>query len=182
MPNFRDYNQKQGIFRVIIPDELLDREHPARVIDKVVEALDLLKVYAYYSDAGNQPYHPKMHLKVLFFSYYCGLMSCREIWRGLQQRADYIFLSGDQVPDFRTINSFRIRHIAELPDLFAQIVMLCESLGMIGFEHPAIDGQKIQANANYRRSMNRERLAARYRKVKKGKICRFRASAVMAMA
>lgn len=39
---------------------------------------------------------------------------------------------------------------------------------MIGFENLAVDGEKIHGNASYRKSMNRERLDARYKKVKNG--------------
>lgn len=63
--------------------------------------------------------------KVVFYAYYCGLMSSRKIWDGLKSRADFIFLSGDQVPDFRTINDFHTRHMKALPKLFAQIMMIC---------------------------------------------------------
>jgi len=168
MNNFREYNQAQGIFRTIVPDELLEPEHPARIIDTVVEMLDLRKLYASYKEEGNPPYHPRMMLKVLFYVYYVGLMSCRKLWKGLETRADFIYLSGDQVPNFRTINTFRTRHIEELPDIFAQIVFLCRKLGMIDFKALAIDGQKIQANANFRKSKDRERVEASYRRVKEG--------------
>ena len=168
MNNFREYNQAQGIFRTIIPDKLLEAAHPARIIDKVVEMLDLQKLYAYYKEEGNPSYHPKMMLKVLFYGYYAGLMSCRKLWKGLETRADFIYLSGDQVPNFRTINAFRTRHIKELPELFAQIVFLCRKLGMIDFKYLAIDGQKIRANADFRKSKDRERVEASYRRVKEG--------------
>ena len=160
MPVFRDYNQSQGVFRSIRPNELLEPDHPARVIDKVVEMLDLSEVYADYAEEGNPPYHAQMMLKVLFYAYYCGSMSCRKIWEDLKERADFIFLSGDQVPDFRTVNSFRTRHMKVLPKLFAQIVMICVRLDMLDFQHLAIDGQRIKANANYRRSKNRQRTRA----------------------
>lgn len=167
MPVFRDYNQSQGVFRSIRPNELLEPDHPARVIDKVVEMLDLSEVYADYAEEGNPPYHPQMMLKVLFYAYYRGLMSSRRIWDGLKERADFIFLSGDQVPDFRTVNSFRTRHMEVLPKLFAQIVMICVGLDMLDFQHLAIDGQRIKANANYRRSKNRQRTKQSYKRVKK---------------
>ena len=89
------------------------------------------------------------------------------MWDGLKYRSDYLFLSGDQVPDFRTINLFRTGHVNELPDLFTQIVFLCTRPGLVGFEHLAIDGQKIQANANFRKSLDKNRLRKRYKKVKK---------------
>ena len=162
MPTFRDYDQSQGVFRTIIPNEVLEEEHPARIVDKVVELLDLEKLYAEYADEGNPPYHPKMMVKVLFYSYFNGLMSGRKIRQGLENRADYIYLSGDQVPDFRTINNFRTRHKDILPDLFAQIVHLCVKLGMVDFKYLAVDGEKIRASANFLKTMNKERLQRSY--------------------
>ena len=46
--------------------------------------------------------------------------------------------------------------------------MLCKELDMIGFEHLAIDGQKIQANASYRNSKNIKGIKKEYEKIKKG--------------
>jgi transposase len=168
MGNFKDYNQEQGIFRTIVPAELLEEDHPARIVDIVVENLDLEKLYEEYSEEGCPGYHPKMLLKVLFYSYFTGMMSCRGMWNNLKYRADYIFLSGDQVPDFRTINRFRLRVKTQLPKLFTQIVMLCVELGLVDFNYLAIDGQKIQANANFRKSKNKERYAQAVNRVRKG--------------
>ena len=86
------------------------------MIDKVVEMLDLGEVYADYADEGSPPYHPQMMLKVVFYAYYCGLMSSRKIWDGLKERADFIFLSRIS-PEFCTINDFRMRHMKVLPKL-----------------------------------------------------------------
>ena len=146
------------MFRDIRPLDLLEEDHPARVIDRVVELLELQELYDEYGEEGKPAYNPRMMLKVLFYSYYAGLMSCRKMWDGLKQRADLIFLSGDQVPDFRTLNTFRSRHIAILPKLFAQIVLLCVKVGMVDFQHLAIDGQRIQADASYRKSKIRKRV------------------------
>jgi transposase len=168
MDNFRPYDQSQGVFRPIIPNDLLEPEHPARIVDKVVELLDLSSIYGWYQDEGSQPYHPRMMLKVLFYSYLTGTMSSRKMWEALKSRADYIFLSGDQVPDFRTLNRFRSRHIEQLPELFAQIVHLCKKLGMIDFKYLAIDGQKIQADASWRRSKTKRRLEQSMKRVTEG--------------
>jgi transposase len=167
MDKFKEYNQRQGFFRTIIPHELLEQNHPARIIDIVVERLNLEKLYDEYSEEGCPGYHPKMLIKVLFYSYMIGMMSCRKMWNGLKYRADYIFLSGDQVPDFRTINRFRLRVQNQLPKLFTQIVMLCVELGLVDFQYLAIDGQKIQANASFRMSKNKERYAKAVERVKK---------------
>ena len=163
--NFRDYDQSQVHFVPVKLSTFLEAEHPARIIDLVVERMNLSSLYACYSEEGNPPYHPRMMLKVLFYAYYKGLMSCRKVWDALQFRADFIFLSAGQVPNFRTVNAFRLRHVEQLPQLFAQIVFLCVRLGMVGFEHLSVDGQKIQANASFRRSKNLKGLRKEYGKV-----------------
>lgn len=168
MPNFRTYNQKQIVFRQLVPEALLEEDHPARIVDAVVERMNLEEIYQWYGEEGKPAYHPKMMLKVLFYSYLIGVMSCRKMEEGLELRADYVYLSGDQVPDFRTLNSFRTRHMEALPGLFAQIVLLCAALGMVDFKHLAIDGQKIQANANFRNNVDRARAKKQLERVRKG--------------
>lgn len=168
MPNFREYNQEQMSFTPIIPANLLEEEHPSRIIDKVVELLNIDNIIETYKREGNPSYNPRMMLKVLFYAYFIGAMSCRKIWDNLKCRADFIFLSGNQVPDFRTINDFRKKHIELLPCLFSQIVHLCTQLEMVDFKYLAIDGQKIKANANFTKSKNKERLEKSIDRVTKG--------------
>jgi transposase len=101
MPKFRTYDQRQSVIRQLVPAQLLEEDHPARIVDAVVERLDLEQIYACYKEEGKPAYHPKMMLKVLFYSYLIGVMSSRKMEAGLDLRADYVFLSGDQVPDFQ---------------------------------------------------------------------------------
>ncbi len=166
--NFRPYDQRQRFFVDVSKDSFLEERHPARIIDLVVEGLDLSKLYEQYSDEGNPAYHPMMMLKVLFYAYYIGVMSSRTIWDCVINRADFMYLAAGQVPNFRTINSFRLRHLPRLAALFTEIVLLCRRLGMIGFEHLSIDGQKIQANANFKKSKNLKGLRNEYEKMKSG--------------
>ena len=95
-------------------------------------------------------------------------MSCRLIWDAVINRSDFIYLAAGQVPNFRTINNFRLRHLKDLPDLFTQIVMMCKELGLIGFEHLAVDGEKIQANASFKKSKNIKGIEKEYEKIKEG--------------
>lgn len=166
--NFRPYDQDQSFFMTVSKEKFFDEKHPVAIIDLIVERLDLSGIYTHYSLEGNQPYHPKMMLKILFYAYYIGVMSCRSIWDCVINRADFIYLASGQVPNFRTINNFRLTHLEQLPDLFTQIVMLCRELGMIDMDHLAIDGQKIHANANYRKSKNLKGLKAEHDKIHNG--------------
>ena len=166
--NFRAYDQNQDFFVTVSKNTFLEERHPASIIDLVVERMDLAELYEQYSNEGNPSYHPKLMLKVLFYAYYVGIMSSRTIWDCVINRADFMYLAAGQVPNFRTINAFRLRHIERLGGLFTQIVLLCNRLGMIGFEHLAIDGQKIHANANFKKSKNLKGLKTEYEKVKAG--------------
>jgi len=166
--NFRVYDQNQSFFITVTKDKFLDAGHPAAIIDTIIERLDLEILYNQYSKEGNPAYHPKMMLKILFYGYYTGIMSCRTIWDSVINRSDFMYLAAGQVPNFRTINDFRLRHLEDLPGLFAQIVFLCEELDMLDFEHMAVDGQKIQASANYKNSKNLKGIKKEYGKVKEG--------------
>ena len=75
MPQFREYDLRQGVFRQFVPERLLEEHHPALIVDLVVERLDLNSVYAVYGEEGNVAYLPKIMLKVLFYRYLCRLMT-----------------------------------------------------------------------------------------------------------
>ena len=166
--NFRSYDQDQSFFITITKDKFLDAGHPAAIIDIIIERLDLAILYNHYAKEGNPAYHPKMMLKILFYGYYTGIMSCRTIWDSVMNRADFMYLAAGQVPNFRTINDFRLRHLEDLTGLFAQIVLLCKELDMLDFKHMAIDGQKIEANASYKNSKNLKGIKKEYEKAKEG--------------
>lgn len=166
--NFRDYDQEQSFFIVVSKQKFLEENHPAVIIDTIIEKLDLTKLYKKYSSEGNPAFHPKMMLKILFYAYYDGIMSARTIWDAVFHRSDFIFLAAGEVPDFRTINRFRLIHLDILPDLFTQIVMLCKELDLIDFKHLAIDGEKIQGNASYRNSKNLNGIKKEYDKITDG--------------
>jgi len=91
----------------------------------------------------------------MFYSYYDGTFTGRKIQNNLEDRASYIYMSGHQVPDFRTINAFRVRHMDILPWFICPNSNALRSLGMIDFKNLAVDGQKIQANANLRKVSTR---------------------------
>jgi len=169
MSKFKPYNQKDSRMLIIEPDKLLEEEHPARIIDGIIEKyIDMSGIYANYSDTGRPAYHPKLMLKVLLYSYTEGVLSCRNMYKNVKYRADYKYLTGGDIPDFRTLNIFRRKNLKVLPKIFTQVVCLCDELDMIDFDNLAIDGQKIQANANYRKSYTKESLEKRYEKIKKG--------------
>jgi len=157
--NVRDYNQDQGLLFPPHLRECLPDDHQAVIINDIVETLELSCLYQKVSPEGNPAYHPKMMLKILIYAYANGIFSSRKIQRALRESIAFIYLAAWQRPDFRTISDFRKNNLAELGDLFSQVIDMCKRLGMVSLGHIAIDGSKFKANASDKRTYDRKRIS-----------------------
>ena len=158
MKVFKEYRQDQIFLLPPSLDEFVPQDHEVRIINEVVDALALSPLFSWYEGGGAPAYHPAMMLKVMVYAYSLGIYSSRRIAQELKTDTAFMFLSGLQAPDFRTICLFRAQHAAVLPDLFVEVVRLCASLGMVGLGHIAFDGTKLKANASVRQSRDRDGL------------------------
>lgn len=148
MKVFKEYQQDQHFLLPPSLEEFIPEEHEVRIINDIVDGMNLWGLLARYEGGGAPAYHPAMMLKVLIYAYSMGIYSSRQIARGLKTDTAFMFLSGMQVPDFRTICLFRSQHAEALPGLFVEVVRLCASLGMVELGHVAFDGTKLKANAS----------------------------------
>jgi transposase len=123
------------------------QNHFARLVNKVVESLDTSDIENKYSNLGQNTYHPKILIKLLFYGYAIGERSGRMISRRTETDTAYIYLAQMYKPDFRTINDFRKNHLEELSRYFVDIIRLCKELGLVKIGQINIDGTKIRANA-----------------------------------
>lgn len=78
-----------------------------RIVNAIVDNLHLEAFHKLYKEKGRSPYHPRMMLKVMRYAYMNNVYSCRKIEKLLLRDIHYIWLSGDEKPDFITINRFR---------------------------------------------------------------------------
>jgi len=128
-------------------NDYVPKEHFARLVDKVVEQLNTTDIENKYSNIGQNTYHPKIIIKLLFYGYAIGERSGRMIARRTETDTAYIYLAQTYKPDFRTINDFRKNNLEELSRYFIDIVRLCKDLGLVKIGQINIDGSKIKANA-----------------------------------
>ena len=146
---FKDYNQ--GLLN-LFPcrlDENIPVHSPVRMINQVVDELDISGLLSTYQGGGTSSYHPRMLLKVLFYAYLNNIYSCRKIEKVLQENIHYMWLSGSQYPSFSTINRFRSEHVKDcINSLFVQVVEMLVELGYLSLEVQYIDGTKIESVAN----------------------------------
>ena len=142
---YLDYNQSNGYLLPPYLEELIPADHVARVVNKVVDLLDIRELTSQEKIEGRPAYHPRMMLKVLIYAYSQKVCSSRVIARRCAEDVVFMWLSGMQKPDFRTISDFRKNNIKVLKKLFKQVVQICHRLGMVSMGLVAIDGTKVKA-------------------------------------
>lgn len=106
--------------------EWLPEGHLAYYINDTVDSLDLQAFHARYAGGGsrNQPFHPAMMVKVLFYGYATGCFSSRKLARKRHEDVAFRLLGAGNFPAHRTLSNFRAVHLKELSDLFVQVVRL----------------------------------------------------------
>lgn len=146
---FKDYNHNQNLLLPPSLDELIDKNHPVRIVNQVIDQLDIEPLIKRYKGGGTSSYHPRLMLKVLIYGYLTNLYSSRKIEQALHQNIHFMWLSGLSYPDHNTINRFRgdrLRGVLKV--IFSQVVLLLADSGHITLKEAYLDGTKIEANAN----------------------------------
>ena len=130
-------------------DELVPENHMVRVVDAVIERLDISDILSTYRGGGNSAFSPKMMLKVLVFAYLSNVYSSRRIEELLKRDIYFMWLSGMKRPDFRTINYYRGKRLKDgFDSVFTQVVELLHEEGFVSLKVQYIDGTKIESVAN----------------------------------
>lgn len=142
-------NRKQDLLLPPSLDELVPENHMVRVVDAVIDRLDISDILSTYRGGGNSAFNPKMMLKVLVFAYLSNVYSSRRIEELLKRDIYFMWLSGMKRPDFRTINYYRGKRLREGFDpVFTQVVQLLHNEGFVSLKVQYIDGTKIESVAN----------------------------------
>lgn len=164
-------------FRLYEPDQLflmppslrewLPEDHLAYFVSELVDDLDLSEIEALYEDEqrGQPPYHPRMMVKVLLYSYCVGVFPSRQIQKRLAEDVAFRVLAAGNLPDFRTLSDFRKIHRKALEGLFEQVLRLALKAGAMKLGRVAIDGSKVKANASKHKAMSYGRMREKEREL-----------------
>jgi transposase len=146
--NFKHYNQQQTILLPYSFDDLIPEKHPVRVVDQVVESINIQPLLKAYSKEGNPGYHPKMLLKVMLYAYMTNVYSSRKIELALRENINFMWLTSMTIVDHNTINRFRSNKLKDsFKEIFKQVVLMLASEGLITLKQIYTDGTKIEAQA-----------------------------------
>ena len=159
---FREWNPDQSWLFPPSPQDWLPDGHLVYFLMDVSEQLDLSPIMKKYDSekGGKPPYHPRMMLVLLLYSYCIGVFSSRKIVARCETDVAFRVIVGDNIPDFRTISEYRRRHLEQFQHLFVEVLRLCRESGLLKVGRLALDGTKIKANASRHKAMSYDRMLA----------------------
>jgi len=146
---FKEYNQQQ--IQLLPPslEELIPATDLVRVVNQVVDSVDLSAIINQYEGGGTSAYHPKMLTKVLLYAYAVKIYTGRKIAKALRQDVHFMWLAAYSRPDFRTINLFRSGILKEtIDELFKQLLLFLVDHGYVKVENYFTDGTTVAADSN----------------------------------
>lgn len=161
--SFKEYNQGQSSLFPTRLDQYIPKDSPVRLVSKIVDELDISVITKGYKAGGCTGYHPRMMLKVLFYSYLSNVYSCRKMEAALKESIHYMWLSGKQFPKHSCINDFRSKRLKKhINSLFTQLVIILVDLGYVSLDVQYLDGTKIESASNrytfvWRKSIERHK-------------------------
>lgn len=146
---FKTYQQDQLSLLPPSYDDLVAKNHPVRIVNTIIDHIDISALEKSYKGGGTSSYHPRMLLKVIVYAYLRNIYSSRKIEQALQEHVHFMWLSGQSKPDHGTINDFRGKRLkGKFKGIFNQVVLLLAEQGVLSLKELYVDGTKIEANAN----------------------------------
>jgi transposase len=130
-------------------DEKISSDAPVRLINQIVDNLDISEILKTYKGGGTSSYHPRMMLKLVLYAYLNNMYSCRKIEKQNLENIHYMWLTSMQTPDHNTINNFRSKNLKDtIHAIFTQVVVMLVDMGYLSLEVIYTDGTKMESRAN----------------------------------
>jgi len=167
---YRDWDPDQAYLLPPSPSDWLPEDDLVYFVLDTVRDLNLRSITRKYEGGdgrGFPPYHPRMMVTLLLYSYTQGVFSSRRIMKRCERDAAYRVIVHDDAPNFRTISDFRKLHLSDLEGLFVQVLRLCQKAGLVKLGHISLDGTKVKANASRHKAMSYARMKAEEKRLRK---------------
>jgi transposase len=128
-------------------EDCLAPEHPARFLIDLLGLLDFSAFRARFADRGGMPYDPAVLCGLLIYGYLGGVFSSRKIERATYEQLGFRYVAGNMHLDHDTLAHFRKTFLAEIVEVFVQVLLMAKVNGVLLLETASNDGTKIHADA-----------------------------------
>jgi len=143
-------------------DDLLDTDHPVRVVWDAVCRLDLsawlAEIKAVKGHVGRNATDPRLLISLWVYATLKGIGSARELDRLCQDRLPYQWLCGGISVNYHMLSDFRSQGGEKWDELLTQIVAVLLNAGLVKMDRVAQDGMKVRASAGKSSFRRRGRL------------------------
>jgi len=148
-------------------DDYIDEDSAVRVIDVFIDDLDIsgLGFKTEPNDTGRPAYHPTTMLKIYVYGYLNRIQSSRRLEREAGRNVELMWLTGQLVPDFKTIADFRKNNSEAIRLVCREFVMLCRKLDLFADAFVAIDGSKFKAVNSRDRNFTKAKMKRRLQQI-----------------
>jgi transposase len=151
MARYKDYSYEQTkLIPIAFSNQILPGTFEYTLNHLIDNEFDLsVFEQRYHNDETGAPaYDPAILLKIILYAYARGITSSREIERCCEENIIFMALSADTHPHFTTIADFVSSSSEPIIELFRDVLLICNKLGLIGKEMFAVDGCKLGSNAS----------------------------------
>lgn len=137
--------------RFLSLDQLLDREHQARVVWKYVQSLDLSELYAQIraveGGVGRDAVDPAILLALWLYATLKGITSARYLETLTKESLPYQWLCGTVSVNYHLLADFRANHGDLLHRLLTDSISVLLHQGLVTLDEVAQDGMRVRASA-----------------------------------
>lgn len=161
--SFRHDNQNQLVLFPHTFDDLISIDHPVRIVNDVLDKININTLLKAYRKEGNPSYHPVMMLKVMVFAYMENIYSSRKIEKAMRENVLFMWLSNMNIADRNTIAKFRSHKLqSAFKDIFTQVILLLaeeEALEIEAFvKYNTFDKEQDENYQNKHKTFSKEHL------------------------
>ena len=128
--------------------ELIPVDHICYLVIAIVNGIDVSEIEEKYRfKLCNSAYPRRMLLRLLVQAAIDGVWSSRKINKLAHENVVYMYLAGNEKPDFRTLCKFRSENKELIETTFEKNVTFTKARGILTLEHLSTNGTKMKANA-----------------------------------
>jgi transposase len=142
-------DRQQVVMALQCADDLIEADHPVRVIWQVVVQLDLSRFYepikARAGAGGRDTTDPRILVALWLYAATDGIGSARELARLCNQSRPYLWLCGGVSLNHHTLSDFRVDHGAALDHLLTQVIVSLVEKKLISVHRISQDGTRVRA-------------------------------------
>lgn len=142
---------KSNQLMLLPPDlgSLIPENHLVRVLDKVINEIEISPLFDTYKGGGTSSYYPRTMLKIITYAYIEKTYTTRRIEKALKENVNFMWISGMITPDHGTIYNFKAKRLKQaVEDVFSSVVEILIASGYVKAENLFVDGTKMEANAS----------------------------------